>query len=117
MALRELSKRGGEPVITPLLNKKTGKPLTNAQIIRNTDKVLTMLKESKDPKDQILFSNMINNDQHIYNYIHEVASIEDDAALQQRLNETLLPNPALAAELAAFEKKANQAAKKAKVRS
>ena len=105
MALRETSKRGGEPVIVPLLDKKTKKPLTNIQIIRNMDKVLTALNDSKKPEDQIAFSNSIDNDMNIYNYIHEVASIEDDKVAQKRIEETLLPNPAMAKQLQSLEAK------------
>lgn len=112
MALRETSKRGGEPVIVPLLDKKTKKPLTNVQIIRNMDKVLTALKDSKKPADQIAFSKAIDNDMKIYDYIHEVASIEDDRAAQRRIEETLLPNPAMAAQLQQFEAKAKAKSKK-----
>lgn len=111
MALRKPEKRGGEPVIQPLRDKKTGEVLTNAKIIRNMDKVLTALKKSSDPKDQVLFSNMINNDMTIYDYIHETAAIEDDFRLQERLNSSLIPNPSLAAKLQAMESGKIQAKK------
>ena len=69
------------------------------------DKVLTALKDSKKPEDQIAFSNSIDNDMNIYNYIHEVASIEDDKVAQKRIEETLLPNPAMAKQLQSLEVK------------
>ena len=103
MGLREVNKRGGEPIIEPLRDKKTGKTLTNIQIIRNMDKVLTTLKESKNEEDQLRFAKMTNSDPDIYNYIHEVAAIKDDTLAQKRLAETLIPNPALAAQLKAKE--------------
>ena len=100
MALRDPKKRGGEPVIQPLRDKKTGKILTNVQIVKNMDKVLTTLKESKDTNDQVEYQKMINNDESIYNWIHEVASIKDEAEAQNRINSTLIPNPAAAAKFA-----------------
>ena len=106
MALREKAKRGGEPVIQPLRDKKTGKILTNVQIIRNMDKVLTALKNSKESNDQVKYQKMINGDESIYNWIHEVASIKDDFEVQNRINTTLIPNPAAAAAFAQMESKA-----------
>lgn len=105
MALRDKSKRGGEPVITPLRDKKTGKILTNVQILRNMDKVLTALKNSKESEDQVNYQKMINGDESIYNWIHEVASIKDDFEAQNRINTTLIPNPAAAAAFAQMESK------------
>lgn len=106
MALREKTKRGGEPVIQPLRDKKTGKILTNVQIVRNMDKVLTALKNSKEPEDQVKYQKMINGDESIYNWIHEVASTKDDFEAQNRINTTLIPNPAAAAAFAQMESKA-----------
>lgn len=103
MALREPAKRGGEPVIQPLRDKKTGKILTNVQIIRNMDRVLTALKNSKESEDQVSYQKMINGDESIYNWIHEVASIKDDFEAQNRINTTLIPNPAAAAAFAKME--------------
>lgn len=100
MALRDKAKRGGEPVITPLRDKKTGKILTNVQIIRNMDKVLTALKDSDKTEDQVAYQKMINSDQSIYDWIHEVASIKDDFEAQNRINNSLIPNPAAAAAFA-----------------
>lgn len=106
MALRDKAKRGGEPVIQPLRDKKTGAILTNVQIIKNMDKVLTALKNSPKVEDQVRFSNMTNNDPDIYNWIHEIAQIEDPMEAQKRINNTLLPDPATAAKLKAMEQKA-----------
>lgn len=103
MALRKQEKRGGEPVIQPLRDKKTGKILTNVQIIRNMDKVLTKFKDSPNSEDQVKFSKMINNDMEIYNWIHEIAGIESDLVAQQRINESLLPNPTMARKLAEMD--------------
>ena len=114
MALREQAKRGGEPIIAPLRDKKTGQILTNVQIIRNMDKVLTTLKNSPEQDDQVAYSKMINNDEDIYNYIHEIASIENDLVAQNRLNETLLPDPAMAGKLAQMERAAEAKIQKSK---
>ena len=106
MALRDERKRGGEPVIQPLRDKKTGKVLTNVQIIRNMDKVLTTLKNSEKAEDQVQYEKMTNGDETIYKWIHEVASIKDDFEAQNRISTTLLPNPAAAAAFAKMGLKA-----------
>lgn len=86
----------GESVIQPLLDKKTGKPLTNVAIFRAVDKILTGLKNSDKEEDQLTFSKMINGEPEIYDYIHEVASIKSDQEAQDRIKNTLLAIPGAA---------------------
>ncbi len=77
-------------VISKFLNPDTKKPITNVEVVRKMDKILTKLKNSNLPKDKIDYEKLINGEEEIYEWIHEVASLGDTEA-QKRIAETLIP--------------------------
>lgn len=75
-------------IVKPLRDKK-GNIITNVQIVKGTYKFLKKLKESKNPKDNILFSKLVKNHNEVYDWCEQIANCSDDKTAQSLIEETL----------------------------
>jgi len=76
--------------IIPIKNKRTNKPMTDAEVIRSLDKIFKKL-DSGTIEDKALLSKITNGENEIVEYIDRLAKIDNDEELERVKEKTLTP--------------------------
>lgn len=83
----------GTATIQPMIDKETGKPITNVKAVRSFFKVLTKLRNSPIEEDQLQYNKIINGDETIYQWFKQINDEPNDILAQSLINKTLIPIP------------------------